>query len=91
MTKAEKEHLAAVASLGCIICESPAEVHHITGAGMGLRSSHFETIPLCPFHHRHGGFGECVHNGTRSFERKYGTQHELLKQTLTLLGIENAP
>ncbi len=84
-TKQEKEHMAKVASLGCIICGATAEVHHITGAGMGLRSSHFETIPLCTKHHRTGEFGEAVHNGTRTFEGRYGTQQELLAKTLERL------
>lgn len=27
------------------------QVHHITGAGMGLRSHDWEAMPLCPQHH----------------------------------------
>ena len=89
-TSSEKAHLGKVASLGCVAgavtdagrCGSPAEVHHLTGAGMGLRAGHYETIPLCPYHHRHGPFGEAVHNGTRTFEKKYGHQRVLLQFTM---------
>ena len=56
-TAAEKRHMAAVASMGCICCEligyagTPAQVHHVrTKHGWG-RSSHFDTIPLCERHH----------------------------------------
>lgn len=85
MKQAEKEHIGRVASLGCLICRRPAEVHHLTGAGMGKRASHFDTIPLCPYHHRQGPHGEAVHNGTKTFEAKYGTQEEMLEKTRRLL------
>lgn len=91
MTLEEKKHLSAVASLGCIICRrmgyfgSPAEVHHIrAGTGKGQRSSHFDTIPACPEHHR-GKTG--IHGlGTKGFVKKYGvTEHELLEEVRILL------
>ena len=50
MNKKEKEHLSKVASLGCFVCKNPeTQIHHIRpkGTGIGRRSSHFETIPLC--------------------------------------------
>ena len=80
-TKAESDHMGEVAALGCIICRRPAEVHHI--AGHGMRASHYETIPLCPDHHRNGN--DCVHAGRRTFEAKFGTEKELLAKTLTRL------
>ena len=57
-TAAEKRHLAAVAALGCIVCSecrgfegTPSVVHHVhTDFGWG-RSSHYDTLPLCPVHH----------------------------------------
>jgi hypothetical protein len=91
MTQDEKKHLSAVAGLGCIICrrmghqDSPAEVHHIrAGTGKGQRSSHFDTLPLCPPHHRGN---EGVHGlGTKGFVKRYGvTEHELLEEVLKLL------
>ena len=55
-TKAERDHMGAVAALGCVVCrnlgfvDSPAEIHHVrTGQGMGQRASNYEVIPLCPF------------------------------------------
>lgn len=82
MTKAEKQHLSMVAELGCIICSMPAEIHHIrAGMGLAMRNSHFNVIPLCPTHHRNGGYGIAFHAGKKAFEAKYGTEEELLKQT----------
>ena len=80
-TQAESDHMGAVAELGCLICRRPAEVHHM--AGHGVRASHYETIPLCPDHHRNSN--ECVHAGRRTFESRFGTERELLAKTLTLL------
>ncbi len=86
-TKAEKEYMGRIASMGCVICrnlglgESPAEVHHIGNGTMGKRASNYETIPLCPAHHRTGGHGVAVHAGRKAFEAKYGTESELLEQT----------
>ena len=85
-TKAESDHMEAVAALGCIISGQPAEVHHI--AGHGVRASHYETIPLSAHHHRNGPIGEAVHSGRRSFEARYGTERELLAKTNKLLGVE---
>ncbi|WP_458180961.1 Ref family recombination enhancement nuclease [Bradyrhizobium sp. 14AA] len=97
MTKAERAHLSKVASLGCICplpdrfglvrCEAPAEIHHVLNGTMGRKASNFETIPLCPYHHRLGPFGHAVHDGTKSFEARYGKQAELLNSTLSALGI----
>lgn len=91
MTLEEKAHLSAVANLGCIICRkmgylgSPAEVHHIrAGVGKAQRASHFDTLPLCPEHHR-GATG--VHGlGTKGFVKKYGvSERELLDEVVKLL------
>lgn len=92
MTRAERQHLARVADLGCILCAhlgtpgTPAEVHHArTGTGAGRRASHFDTVPLCPEHHR-GNSG--LHGmGRKAFERHYGiTELELLEQVRARLG-----
>ena len=79
MNKKEKEHLSKVASLGCFVCKNPeTQIHHIRpkGTGIGRRSSHFETIPLCYNHHQ-GQFS--IHNNKKAFEKKYGTEKELLE------------
>ncbi|WP_331708649.1 Ref family recombination enhancement nuclease [Pandoraea sputorum] len=86
--KAEREHMGVIAGLCCIVCrnlgygESPAEVHHVRFlAGGGQRSGHTDTIPLCPAHHREGGYGIAFHAGPAEFQRRYGTEAELLEQT----------
>ena len=92
MTKDEKKYLAKVADLGCIICYrqdnagTPAEIHHVRGIGlgMGVRSGHYDAIPLCHEHHR-GNTG--YHGmGRKAFERKYQiTEIDLLIQVKGLL------
>ncbi len=56
---AMKRHHDRVAGLGCAVCLSPAEVHHVTGfadrMGRFTRDDSLVT-PLCPLHHR--GVGE---------------------------------
>ncbi len=85
-TKAEQDHMDAVARLGCLICGATAEVHHITtGVGMGQRASHYDTIPLCPRCHRTGAVGVAIHAGKRTWEQRHGTEMELLERTRTLL------
>ncbi|CAN7419082.1 Ref family recombination enhancement nuclease [Paraburkholderia hospita] len=87
-TKAEREHMGVVAGLYCIVCrnlrfgDSPAEVHHVRYlAGGGQRSGNLDTIPLCPRHHRIGGYGVAFHAGPEIWQQKYGTEAELLEQT----------
>lgn len=94
-TKAEKEHLNALAELGCIVClnlgygKSPAEIHHIRhGVGMGQRNNHKNAIPLCHKHHRTGGYGVALHAGQKAFEDNYGTESELLECVNKLLNIK---
>ena len=87
MKKAEKDYLNRVAGLGCIVCrnlghgETPAHVHHVrTGIGMSQRASNYETIPLCPQHHQHGGIGVAIHADQKTWESNFGTELELLEQ-----------
>lgn len=91
MIKAEKEHIDKVVSMGCIACsnigyqDSPAECHHIGNGTMGKRASNYEVIPLCPTHHRLGGFGVAVHAGRKEFERIHGSEQDLLKQVMEMV------
>ncbi|MCY1340610.1 Recombination enhancement, RecA-dependent nuclease [compost metagenome] len=96
-TAAEKAHLQRLAELGCIVCleqfgvASPAEIHHPRhGQGLGQRAGHHEAIPLCATHHRHGGYGVAIHAGQREWERRYGTERELLEKVCQRLGLEDA-
>jgi hypothetical protein len=84
--------MTRVAELGCIVCRnifglhSIPEIHHIrTGQGAGQRASNYDTIGLCPLHHRLGGYGVAIHAGQKEFEKRYGTETELLAQTKNLL------
>tara|TARA_R100001086_G_scaffold175424_1_gene96622 strand:- start:117 stop:386 length:270 start_codon:yes stop_codon:yes gene_type:complete len=87
MKKAEKEHLQKVAELGCIACmklghyDTPAEIHHIRK--MGEPRNHYRVIPLCPHHHRSSN--ESYHLNPLWFSEKFGTQQELLEETLRLI------
>lgn len=51
----ERDHMEAVASLGCCVCRRayghyvPAQVHHVA-EGSGLRSN-WSVAPLCEKHH----------------------------------------
>lgn len=94
-TKKEREHMAKVAALGCLVCSeclgiegTPAELHHPIGwAGLGKRASHYEVISLCPTHHRNGGYGVAIHAGKKKWEENFKTQEEFLeivKQKLSL-------
>ncbi len=85
-TKQEEDYHELVAGLGCVVCRnlnygySPANVHHIrTPAGMGQKAPHALVIPLCHEHHQ-GGQG--IHSGQKSWESLYGTEWELLAQTI---------
>ena len=80
-TKGEREHMSKVASLGCLVCQMPTQLHHIRpiGLGIGMRSSHYHVIPLCMSHHT-GQFS--IHNCKEQFEARYGTEAELLQRTL---------
>lgn len=92
MTKSERDHLSALARLGCIVCctlgygPSPAEIHHPRSlAGLAQKASHVDAIPLCPTHHRTGGHGVALHAGQRTWEANFGTESELLEKVRGLL------
>ena len=86
-TKDEKLHMRSIAELGCIICDkmnfpgSPAELHHIvSNTGMGKKTTNYEVIPLCPHHHRNSD--ESYHQSPKDFTEKWGSQENLLQETL---------
>ena len=83
LKKAEKEYLERLVRFGCVVCkkhlgcDTPPCIHHIRdGAGVGKRSSHFDTIPLCHAHHQ-GEYGVGFHSGKKIWEEKFGTEREL--------------
>lgn len=76
-------YLSKVADLGCLICRRQAEIHHVRfGQGMSQRASDYLVIPLCPAHHRTGGYGVAIHAGQKQFELQHGSELELLAQTI---------
>jgi hypothetical protein len=87
-TLKEKQHMNAVAELGCCLCHhihgphepGPVELHHLRTGGWG-KGDYLTVMPFCVEHHR-GNTG--IHGlGTKGFEKHYGvTQQELLDWTL---------
>ena len=75
----ESRHMGRVAELGCLICQQPANVHHIRSERI---KNDFLTIPLCREHHQ-GDFS--IHMSKRQFTAIYGSELELLAKTLKLL------
>jgi hypothetical protein len=93
MTKADRFRL--LTDLGCIVCHkfygvfSQCLIHHLTGIkyrSTGKKASDDDTIGLCPAHHQYGTLEHpAIHTHPAEFERKYGTQEELLKITNELI------
>ena len=88
-TNAEKRWIGKAVGRGCIVCRnlgygaSPAEWHHIReGQGAAQRAGNFLAIALCPNHHRLGGSGVAIHAGQKTWENLYGTELDLLDQTI---------
>lgn len=95
---AKKDHLDAVASLGCIVmvmtedgprrCERNATIHHtVSGSAYGKKSGYLETLPLCPEHHQ-GPYGIGFHSGAKIWQEIFGRERDLLAEVLDLLDIE---
>ena len=88
-TKADKQHLSDVASLGSVACRNagygatPSEIHHVrSGSGMAQRAAHNRVLPLCPQHHRacyHTGF----HAAPKSWQAEHGSEEQLLAQVVS--------
>lgn len=64
----------------CACCNNPADdPHHLIGygqGGMATKAHDLFVIPLCRAHH------DELHADVKAFERKYGTQPELVLKTL---------
>lgn len=92
-TAKEKEWMNKAREVGCVVCikehlitaySVPTEytaIHHIEGRTKP--DAHFLTIPLCAPHHQHST--DALHFNKTNFERKFGTQRELLTQTKWLV------
>jgi hypothetical protein len=87
-TLVAKRWVSKVVGQGCIVCRNlgygatPAVYHHIRiGAGAGQKNGPFLGIALCPQHHV-GEAGVGFHTEPRTFERIYGSELDLLNQTI---------
>lgn len=81
-TKAQRARWSRIADFGCIICASPACIHH-AHTGSGGRKNHDIVLPLCHFHHQ-GAQG--IHTlGRKAWQKKYGTEQELLDKLESML------
>ena len=87
----DEQRAEQLARIGCIVCRlyrgvhSPAHIHHLQGLkyrAMGKKASDMHSIGLCPSHHQYGTKDEpSVHSHPAEFERRFGTQEELLEAT----------
>lgn len=88
----EQEHMDKVAALGCIACrklgyyDSPAQCHHIKTGYPGMLAPHTKTLPLCNLHHTDGGHGVAFHAGKEEWEKKFGSELDLLEEVYRMLG-----
>ena len=76
---ANLEYMQKVRELGCLICGSPASAHHIREERI---KNDFLVIPLCPDHHQ-GVFS--IHMAKREFQNVYGSELEMLAETIEKL------
>lgn len=68
--------MGRVAALGCLVCDSPANVHHIRTERI---KSDFLVIPLCREHHQ-GDFS--IHGSKEQFTNIYGSELHMLAETI---------
>jgi len=73
-----------VAILGCILCGGPATIHHC-GTYLSGGRNHKRVISLCWQHHLgpEGIDGKVI--SKREWEKRYGTEEELLAKVDMLL------
>lgn len=92
-TVLEKKWMASITAFGCIACYidgmacRPGAVHHLVRGNR--RIGHLFTICLCdPGHHQGGQSLGLVsrHPWKAQFEKRYGTELELLARTKALIG-----
>lgn len=89
----EKRLWNKLAELGCIACikdgryQPHVSIHHIDGRTKP--DCHKLVLPLCAGHHQDGAGADksliAVHPWKARFERRYGSQLELLAQCMELI------
>ena len=84
-------HKRRIRGMTCIVpgCRMGAEQHHIRRPclGIGKRDDAF-SIPLCPRHHRSGGYGVAVHYGRKRWEAEFKSEAHFLRLTYAKLDLE---
>lgn len=87
MTAAEKRHVDAAMSLGCMVddenCGGRLTYHHVRRNG--AKRDHKKGFPLCDNHHQRGGYGIAIEAGKKTWEKRYGSQEEHLSRVDELL------
>ena len=92
----KKERFNRLAEIGCIVCRefydgiySAPAVHHLVGLEFrcsGKKAKWENTIGLCGRHHQYGTKEHpAIHSHPEEFERRFGTQEELLDITNGLI------
>lgn len=85
MTKSQRAFHEYIRDAGCVVCmifhhvHSPCDIHHILSGGRRMGEDH--VLGLCPIHHRSGRNDEQAvsrHPWLSEFQRRYGTEMELL-------------
>lgn len=92
MKEKDRTRFNEMVNVGCIVCKreygmySVPEIHHLrSGRGVGQKKDHTRTIPLCPQHHRTGGYGTAFHAGQKEWESRHGKEDALLYETDKIL------
>jgi len=75
ITKAERDHMARVKSVSCVLCDAgpPSEAHHVK------QGRHFATVALCTECHR-GSFG--VHGDKTMMRIRKWDEIDCINETL---------
>lgn len=84
--KRVRKFLDQVAELGCIVCQRPAEIHHVRKNGEGRDDR--KVIPLCPDHHRNGGYGIAIESGKKTWRKQFGNEVDMVGEVYKRLDIE---
>lgn len=78
-TAKSKRYMQKVREVGCLVCNQPANAHHIREE---RNKNDYLTVPLCQEHHL-GDFS--IHMSKRQFTNIYGSELDLLAETIERL------
>lgn len=66
----QSRHLARVAGLGCVVCRTPAEIHHVRTGNQAKDDR--RVVGLCAGHHRHNADAFHVLGSAQRFLEVHG-------------------